>query len=152
YFRDNYLRVFSNEASGEPEYTSEVKRLSDGRWHGFIYNYGASQWVDYYDSQGTFTNFGDGEGWNMFETHYANALSNPQPDYCSYVPTISSEGFRLKNASQGWHLVGSSEVETWEQYYNGSQPQDCWGSPSEHTYYATSYNLGNDTLWQVFSY
>lgn len=98
-FFKNYVTTFSN-GNGKPEFVISVLLGSDNAWHYYIWNMSnpsAPYWEQrYVSAPGQTTNFNGGQGWSMFETHFAMGA-------CSNLAT-SMSGLRYHNSS-GWQYA-----------------------------------------------
>lgn len=127
-FIKTYVRVFVG-GTGRPEYTTEQLRESDGKWHVLIYNYSASVWEDWGYSSAATTSAFAGQGWSIFETHYA-------PGECSSLPAMAADGLLLFT-NAGWRRIDTTVA----QRYDANL--DCFANPSG-TYYSANIDTPFD--------
>lgn len=122
-FVNSYVRVFTG-GSGLPEYTTEQLREADGKWHVLIYNYAQGRWADWgYSAAGTTAAFG-GDGWSIFEMHYASGD-------CSALPNIGVDGLQ-ELTPNGWRLLDAVT----SKLYNSNS--GCFSSGGVTMYALTS--------------
>jgi hypothetical protein len=136
-FFDKYVRVYSN-GNGMPQYIAEMAEGPDTKWHAYLFNNNNGLYDDIYQSSaGAVSNVLNGEGWNIFETHYSVGT-------CSTIPTTGESGLRIHDSNTShanWYYPGA--------YYTYSYG-DCFPSGGVVSpYYTINYAPTPDMSWLV---
>jgi len=133
-FTKAYVRYFGNGAS--PQYTTEIALLSDGLWHALIFNYTTNAYEDLYSTSGS-NYYNGGQGWSIFETHYATGP-------CSSPPPIVSLNIEVESATGVWAPISPANSDS--TYNFGTCFDPTQGAP-----YSSKVVGDNGSLWDVTS-
>ena len=146
-FINQYTAVFAN-GNGTLEYVAEVLLGSDNEWHFLLWDVANNKYDDLTDSNpGQMSNFNGGQGWTLFETHYAQGS-------CSNVPSTSMSGLR-------YYVNGSWQYATANRpIYNGSdnpsdgQSTSCFDNSDDSgsTFYGIDFMQSPDYGWTSETY
>jgi hypothetical protein len=125
-FFNSYVETYTN-GNGTPEFIVESVLGTDNAWHFLIYDPYNSTWYDKYDTTpGETASFNGGQGWSMFETHYAMGD-------CSDIPATSMSGLRYY-VNNTWVYASMTSTFT---YPNPADNTSCFDNSdgTESPYY-----------------